>query len=94
MSKTQVTKEVESKSQQRLRRGATVSWCQRPKLLKKLKANHNYAITVIDTSKMSKTQVTKEVESKSQHVLPVPKSPARCQRPKLLKKLKANHNQH
>ena len=42
---------------------------------------------------MSKTQVTKEVESKSQLVVLQQYHTIRCQRPKLLKKLKANHNE-
>ena len=41
MSKTQVTKEVESKSQLDYWDKTNYSGCQRPKLLKKLKANHN-----------------------------------------------------
>ena len=41
MSKTQVTKEVESKSQPAFGHQLTYKRCQRPKLLKKLKANHN-----------------------------------------------------
>ena len=41
MSKTQVTKEVESKSQLIPEGYDIVKGCQRPKLLKKLKANHN-----------------------------------------------------
>ena len=41
MSKTQVTKEVESKSQLKILQVFGGIGCQRPKLLKKLKANHN-----------------------------------------------------
>ena len=41
MSKTQVTKEVESKSQLNVGESTFKNGCQRPKLLKKLKANHN-----------------------------------------------------
>ena len=67
MSKTQVTKEVESKSQRQ-------------------------SLCFMTAAEMSKTQVTKEVESKSQLLDWFNSHDARCQRPKLLKKLKANHN--
>ena len=68
MSKTQVTKEVESKSQLFSLAVILTIRCQRPKLLKKLKANHNIGLVVTCLQVMSKTQVTKEVESKSQPI--------------------------
>ena len=50
------------------------------------------AQSTTETLQMSKTQVTKEVESKSQLSVEQIIKRTRCQRPKLLKKLKANHN--
>src|ERR1700733_5438385 len=66
--------------------------CQRTKLKKILKANHNKCIQVHSKLGLSKNQVKKNFESKSQLLNLSGNRKVSCQRTKLKKILKANHN--
>jgi len=93
LSMTKVNSKSESKSQLNLQTILLDKRCQWPKLIQRVKANHNHLSLQSFLCWLSMTKVNSKSESKSQLLCHSFYVFFGCQWPKLIQRVKANHNE-